>query len=247
MWTGSALIGIIGAIVCHSQLIPSRESDTGLRQPAKVSSGMIIPQCRRVPCSLNMLFGNTAQVLSLIGGVVFSVWLLAEVRHSRLHAVDVSKNRDKSSFAIIVVATAVTVPFGILLGCGGIGHVERQNTVIVVTGILLLLVGVAIRWTAIRSLKTYFTSRVTILHHHELVKSGLYRTIRHPGYLGYLFVYLGLGLALANWLSILVIFLPQLTAILYRIQVEEQALTERFGVAYSKYVSTTKRLIPKVY
>lgn len=247
MWTGLALIGIIDAVVCHSQLIPSRESDTGLRRPAEVSSGTIIPQSGKVPCTLDIPFGNTAQaVMSIIGGVVFLIWLLAEARHS-LRAVDVSKDRDKSSFVIIVVATAVTAPFGILLGYIRVGHVEKHNTLIVVTGILLLILGVAIRWTAIRTLKRYFTSRVTILCHHELVKMGLYRSIRHPGYLGYLFVYLGVGLALANWLSILVLFLPQLAAILYRIQVEEKALTESFGVEYSKYVTTTKRLIPKVY
>jgi protein-S-isoprenylcysteine O-methyltransferase Ste14 len=79
------------------------------------------------------------------------------------------------------------------------------------------------------------------------VKNGLYRNIRHPSYTGFLLRYLGGGLAFANWLSLIIIFLPMLAAILYRIKVEEGALIEAFGSEYIDYASSAKRLIPKVY
>jgi protein-S-isoprenylcysteine O-methyltransferase Ste14 len=75
----------------------------------------------------------------------------------------------------------------------------------------------------------------------------LYKHLRHPSYAGCLLGDLGLGLALSNWLSVVIIFAPILAATLYRIRVEEQALLESFGDEYFEYAQGTKRLIPKVY
>jgi protein-S-isoprenylcysteine O-methyltransferase Ste14 len=54
-------------------------------------------------------------------------------------------------------------------------------------------------------------------------------------------------MALGNWLSLLVLIVPIFAAFLYRIQVEEMALTEALGEPYRNYMKKTKRLIPLVY
>ncbi len=54
-------------------------------------------------------------------------------------------------------------------------------------------------------------------------------------------------MAYSNWLSIVIIFVPDLAASLYRISIEEDALLENFGNEYFEYAKSTKRLIPKVY
>jgi protein-S-isoprenylcysteine O-methyltransferase Ste14 len=41
--------------------------------------------------------------------------------------------------------------------------------------------------------------------------------------------------------------LAVIPAMLYRIRVEERALTERFGDEYTEYCKKTKRLIPFIY
>jgi len=110
-----------------------------------------------------------------------------------------------------------------------------------------MLLGLLIRWTAILTLRKYFTVDVSILPGHQIVKKGLYKYIRHPAYAGSLVSFLGLGLAFSNWLSSIVIVVPILTAFIYRIQVEEQALIQAFGDEYLDYSNTTKRLIPKIY
>jgi protein-S-isoprenylcysteine O-methyltransferase len=71
--------------------------------------------------------------------------------------------------------------------------------------------------------------------------------MRHPAYTGLLLRYLGFGLALANWLSLALIFLPMLCTTLYRIRVEEEALVAHFGEEYAAYARETKRLVPGVY
>ena len=157
-----------------------------------------------------------------------------------------ARDRDKASLTVIRLASAI-VPAGVLIGFTNIGRVQMWNVLIAATGALLALVGAVIRWRAIVTLKKYFTLNVTILDGHRIVKNGLYKNIRHPSYTGFLLRYLGGGLAFANWLSLAIIFLPMCAAILYRIHVEEGALSEAFGSEYRDYVRDTNRLIPKVY
>jgi protein-S-isoprenylcysteine O-methyltransferase Ste14 len=71
--------------------------------------------------------------------------------------------------------------------------------------------------------------------------------VRHPSYAGLLLRYLGLGMALANWLSAALVFLPLLCATVYRIRVEERALREHFGEEHAAYAGVTKRLVPWIY
>src|SRR5918912_307597 len=91
---------------------------------------------------------------------------------------------------------------------------------------------IMLRWPAVRALWSYFTVNVSILEGQRVVRRGLYRVVRHPSYTGLLLRYLGLGLGFANWLSAALVFLPLLCATLYRIRVEEAALSEHFGEEY---------------
>ena len=159
---------------------------------------------------------------------------------------DVVRNCDKRSLEVVSLAS-LSVPLGIYVGFTGVGRIETGRIFFSLVGTLLALVGVMIRQRAVQTLKQYFTLNVTILDDHQIVKRGLYKTIRHPSYTGYLLRYLGGGLAFANWLSLILVFLPTFVALLYRMRVEEAALTETFGSEYTDYLKHTKRLIPKIY
>jgi protein-S-isoprenylcysteine O-methyltransferase Ste14 len=101
--------------------------------------------------------------------------------------------------------------------------------------------------SAIRTLGKYFTGIVLIREDHRLIRSGLYKHIRHPAYTGALLAHLGLGLSFSNWFSLGLSTVPYFVAALYRMHVEDQALHAAFGKQYLEYSSTTKRLIPKLY
>ena len=58
----------------------------------------------------------------------------------------------------------------------------------------------------------------------RLIQHGPYRWLRHPSYTGALMLFLGMGLALGNVLSLVVLMLPVPLAFLRRIHVEEAAL-----------------------
>jgi protein-S-isoprenylcysteine O-methyltransferase Ste14 len=155
--------------------------------------------------------------------------------------------RDRGSWALLWVAiaaggaamvalhrvpgTRIPLPFAWILGLSA----------------LLLFTGLALRLTAILTLRRFFTTRVTIRADHEIVRHGVYRLMRHPSYTGLLLAFAGMGLAYGTWLSFLGLMAPVTAAVLYRIAVEERALRETFGEAYVEYSRRTRRLVPGLY
>jgi protein-S-isoprenylcysteine O-methyltransferase Ste14 len=104
-----------------------------------------------------------------------------------------------------------------------------------------------IRFIAIYSLGRFFTVDLTIKDNHKIKKDGLYRLLRHPSYSGSLLSFLGYGLSLNDWISLIVIFIPVTIAFLYRIRIEEKLLTDQFGNDYIDYMKKTNCLIPFIY
>jgi protein-S-isoprenylcysteine O-methyltransferase Ste14 len=104
--------------------------------------------------------------------------------------------------------------------------------------------GMALRLWAVQVLGSFFRITVVVQDEHRLVDEGPYRLWRHPGYAGGLLTMLGIGLAMGNWLSLLVMMAVVLLGYAYRIRVEEQALKARFGESYERYAATRWRLVP---
>jgi protein-S-isoprenylcysteine O-methyltransferase Ste14 len=114
-------------------------------------------------------------------------------------------------------------------------------------GLVILIMALAIRWTAIYTLGKAFSSNVAILDSQKLNQSGIYRFVRHPSYLGLWLVFIAVGVHSRNWLSFALATIPTTAALLYRIHVEEDALIQAFGDQYIVYAKSTKRLIPGIY
>jgi protein-S-isoprenylcysteine O-methyltransferase Ste14 len=114
-------------------------------------------------------------------------------------------------------------------------------------GLALLILGLAIRWTAVLTLGASFSTNVAIHAAQTLRTTGLYRWVRHPSYTGMLIIFIAIGVHQRNWISLAVVLILPSAALLYRIYVEEMALTEAFGDQYLQYCRTTKRLFPGVY
>ena len=114
-------------------------------------------------------------------------------------------------------------------------------------GLVLVTLGAAGRWWAARTLGRFFTQSVTICEGHQVIASGPYRFVRHPGYAGMLILMIGLGLTLANWLSTLLVFIGFLAGHVPRIKVEEAVLEENLGDEYRNYERARKRLIPGIW
>jgi len=185
-------------------------------------------------------------LIPILATIIRASWILIEVPYVRRHKVEPSKDWDKGSAGLWDFANAIE-PIGMFLGFANIGRFQTGSNFIRPLGVALLLGGIVIRWTAIYTLGRYFTAKVVIKDDHRLVRTGLYKYLRHPAYTGALVAHLGLGLSFANWFSLTLSVVPYFVAALYRMQVEELALREALGEEYVCYSRNTKRLIPRVY
>jgi len=185
-------------------------------------------------------------LLLILATAIRLIWVIVEYPYLRRFHVKPTENWDKHSAKFWDVANAIE-PVGMVLGFIGIGRMQTMPNLISSVGLLLLVVGIAIRWTAVYTLGKYFTSVVVIKRDHQLIRTGLYKHLRHPAYAGTLLAHLGLGLSFANWFSLALSSAPYFLVVLYRMRVEEQALADAFGGGYVAYCKTTKRLIPRVY
>jgi protein-S-isoprenylcysteine O-methyltransferase Ste14 len=185
-------------------------------------------------------------VIPILATLLRAVWIIIEVPYLRRFKVKPRRDWDKRSAQIWDIASAIEL-IGMVLGFLGPGRIQTGSNLIPPLGLSLLVAGVAIRWTAIYTLGKYFTGTVLIKDDHRLIQTGMYKHLRHPAYTGALIAHLGLGLSFSNWYSLALSVLPYLVAVMYRIHVEEQALSEAFGEHYRDYSKETKRLIPKLY
>ena len=114
-------------------------------------------------------------------------------------------------------------------------------------GILVMLIGLAFRAWSMRALGSAYSRTLRVSGGQDLVDRGPYRLMRHPGYLGSILVWAGSGIALPDWIAIVVI-VPMMTGVyVYRIRAEETMLLAEFGGRYEEYRKRTWRLIPLLY
>ena len=59
--------------------------------------------------------------------------------------------------------------------------------------------------------------------------------------------FVGVGVALENWLSLAVLVVVPTIGLVIRIRVEERALQEALGEPYRQFSASRARLIPKVW
>jgi protein-S-isoprenylcysteine O-methyltransferase Ste14 len=115
------------------------------------------------------------------------------------------------------------------------------------SGLIIILLGMLLRFVSIRTPGRFFTVDIAVHKDQKIIKTGIYRYIRHPAYASSLMEFIGFGLSLNNWISLLVVIIPVTAAFIYRIKVEEELLKEKFGDEYSEYMNSTYRLFPWIY
>ena len=158
----------------------------------------------------------------------------------------VTTSRDKGSLWVLTIGITLGYALSFAIGATKIGRVAPWNVFFVV-GAVLVVIGLIIRILSILTLKRSFTYSVAQVEDQKLIDTGLYKFIRHPGYLGQLLIFLGLAVALSNWLSILLMMIPVTIGYIYRISVEEKFMAAQMGETYLNYQKRTKRIIPFIY
>lgn len=174
---------------------------------------------------------------------LFSEILLTVTRRSRSDGV----RQDKSTLRVLWVIILVCVMASVATALYWRSAALPNPKLCALLGLIFFVGGLALRWWAIIVLGRFFTVDVQIAKDHQLVERGPFRLLRHPSYTGVLLAFLGFGLSLANWAALIILMVPITLALLHRINVEEQALSNALGNSYRSYMQRTKRLIPGLY
>jgi protein-S-isoprenylcysteine O-methyltransferase Ste14 len=172
----------------------------------------------------------------------FEIFMSVRQRHKR----KIIKQGDRLSIWILTIFIVIGYSLSFSFASTKIGRIYHWDMFFVL-GAIMAILGLIIRINSILTLKQQFTYTVTRIENHELIETGLYKVIRHPGYLGQLIIFLGISASLSNWISILSMILSVLMGYIYRIKIEEKFMIEQMGDRYVDYQKRTKRLIPMIY
>lgn len=114
-------------------------------------------------------------------------------------------------------------------------------------GVAVMVCGSLLRRHCWRMLGESFTGAVIVKQEQSVVERGAYRYVRHPSYTGGALLFVGIGLALGNWLSLVVLLVSTMLVYAYRVRIEETALVTVIGEPYRDYMTRTKRFVPYVF
>jgi protein-S-isoprenylcysteine O-methyltransferase Ste14 len=210
--------------------------------PAKVIGALILPTAIFLLASGDLVGFLTDQV-----GLAFLILLgISRLREAFMLRARYTEggHRDKGSGRLLLI------PFGAVVWsvydyAHNIKPLPLFNAM-TISGMVLLALGEVFRIVALRTLGRHFTSKVRIVEGHRVVKEGLYRYIRHPGYVGTILSQLSLPLILGSWSGTVIMVLALLPFLIIRIRIEERTLLEAFGEEYRQYMLSTGRFLPRI-
>ncbi len=173
--------------------------------------------------------------------LVVSAVLVTSLRQRRGGEVGSRRRQNASSARSIAGGIGLMIAVGMAIGYSRLGALPGW---VFYPGEVLFAVGAALTGWSYTILGRHVSPHVEVLSDHRVIKSGPYRYIRHPGYLGQIVALLGFGLAVQSWLAELTILVAVIGLFGYRMRVEEEFLVSELGGRYVDYMKGTRRIIP---
>ena len=178
--------------------------------------------------------------------VTGAVWAIFEVRQALQHRPE-AKSVDRGSRIAVRLSTLIAV-----VGAAFFNKSVRSATITTEAlaawiGLFVMWCGIGLRLWSFQTLGRYFTFTVQTSQDQPVISAGPYRVIRHPGYSGILLAVIGIGFVIDNWASLAALAGATTCGIIYRITVEERALSRDLGGRYQSYAESRKRLVPWVW
>jgi protein-S-isoprenylcysteine O-methyltransferase Ste14 len=157
------------------------------------------------------------------------------------------KRAERWSLLVVVAAVVGGMLGGLQLAHWQAASIGAARWPLFVVGLALMAIGVLVRQWAILVLGRFFTVDVRVHPNQTVVDRGPYRWVRHPSYSGLVLFFAGVGLAVSNWASLIVLALVPTAGLLVRIHSEERALIAGLGEQYRRYAATRRRLFPGIW
>ena len=118
------------------------------------------------------------------------------------------------------------------------------SPVIAGLGIVCLIAALWVFYRSHAELGRNWSISLELRGNHRLVRTGIYRLVRHPMYSSFFLLGLAQLLLLPNWVAGAAGLVGAGVLYAFRIQREEKMMLENFGDEYRLYMRDTKRLVP---
>lgn len=110
---------------------------------------------------------------------------------------------------------------------------------------LLYSFGVWLFFRAHADLGKYWSPGLEIKEEHQLIRTGVFKWVRHPMYAAFVAIAVAQIFMLQNWLIGPAFLLSAIPFYLQRVKREENMLIKKFGSEYLDYIDCTGEVFPK--
>jgi protein-S-isoprenylcysteine O-methyltransferase Ste14 len=169
---------------------------------------------------------------SLIFLIYLCVVVIVKIRVFRIRGEEGGTLHDNWTFPAIFLSYLVTV-MGSLVEF--FIRIPQVNLMISLSGYLLATAGVTLTRRSVMALGRWWSVRIEIKNHHQVVEDGPYRSSRHPYYLATILELGGLCLILNSFRALLYVFCIHIPLLIGRISSEEKMLVSFLGAPYLDY------------
>lgn len=148
---------------------------------------------------------------------------------------------------IVGLSIMVVLPYAFISLNDALGLPIYTNFLLKATGILLIIVGIALFVYCFQLFKIVGKGTpVPLEPPKELVIKGIYKYTRNPIYVGYWLIILGEFMLFGRLLMLVYLLLFIIANHLLVVFYEEKNLKKRFGNTYKKYTNDVPRYIPRL-
>ncbi len=126
------------------------------------------------------------------------------------------------------------------------GTIEYKNEYLIfrIIGLILFIVFAWLQVMSFKNLKSFYSQDISLQKNHQLITTGLHKTIRHPQYMSQVISDLFFGIAVGSYIIIPLVLLVQLPLFILRAKKEETMMLDYFGEPYSEYKKKSGFIIP---
>lgn len=192
--------------------------------------------------------GNSAMLTSPQIGLFFVVGVLASFFQPRYNPFGRSPDAKDRGTAQQIIWSIYVTQVAVLVEAAYFRYPSSITWDWITTLALgLMISGLLMRTWGVIALGKYFTWHITAEEKQTVVRSGPYRFVRHPGYLGAFLTYGSTALFFHSWIVLVPSAAILMFAFLRRIYYEEKELCAVLGDDYKTYCRSVCRFIPGLW
>ena len=179
---------------------------------------------------------------------LFIIWFCIQVYYGKQSAVNKVKEKVRPGFESFLVGLhfiGMTIPLLVVLTPFLDSFAIPLPEPVRFIFLIIFAFNIWLFVVAHRDLGMNWSAILEIREGHRLVRTGIYRYIRHPIYTHFWIWVIAQGIVLANALVLVFGIIAWGILYFFRVPKEEEMLIAEFGDEYRNYMKVTGRVIPK--